>query len=288
MIRDYAETTKLPEFNTRIMKKIITLLFLLSGLCLQAQVPGYTAGARAAGMGLTGTGLQDFWAIFNNQAGAAAQESFSAGVYMENPYMLGDLRRIAAGLLWPAGGGSLFINACHSGGNLYSEMKAGVGYARAFGKHFSAGLQLDYLHMGIGEGYGHFHALTFEGGMMACLGEKLVIGMHAFNPAGVGWNKTEERIPVHFITGMAYAPDPSLTLCAEIGKSTAGAALFAAGCEYSYHERFFIRAGISSGPARYSFGAGIVWKNLIIDIASSVHSYLGYSPQLSFTWLKKQ
>jgi hypothetical protein len=288
MIRDYANPTKLPDFNTRIMKKFITLLFLLAGLFLQAQDTDNTAGAKAAGMGLKGTGLQDFWAIFNNQAGAAAQESFSAGVYIENPYMLVDLRRIAAGLLWPAGRGSLFINASHSGGSLYSKTKAGVGYARAFGKHFSAGIQLDYLHMGIGEGYGHHHALTFEGGIMTLIGDKLVMGMHVFNPAGAGWNKTEERIPVQFMTGLAYEPDPSLTLSAEIGKSTAGAAVFAAGCEYRYHERFFIRAGIGSGPARYSFGAGIVWKNLLIDIASSIHSYLGYSPQLSFTWLKKQ
>ncbi|HSG68149.1 MAG TPA: hypothetical protein VK994_05535, partial [Bacteroidales bacterium] len=60
--------------------------------------------------------------------------------------------------------------------------------------------------------------------------------------------------------------------------------MFCAGAEYYFADRFFMRAGITTGPSKYSFGAGMKVNKLVIDISSSIHEWLGYSPQLSFTY----
>lgn len=271
-----------------MMKKnlfMLSLIMLLSGTNAKAQAFTYPLGARAIGMGHNSLVIKDYWAIFNNQAAAAFLPGIHAGVFMENRFLLDEMNRIALGVSVPVKKGSLFVNADHFGGKLYSELKAGAGYAMHFGEHFSAGLQLDYLRIAISEGYGSHHAFTFEGGIHVSITEKLSLGFHIFNPLHVKWSGTSnEHIPVTMRAGLGFKPEASLTICAEIMKSTADAAVISAGVEYRYKSRFFIRAGITSGPARYTFGAGFRLKKLVIDIASSVHSYLGYSPQLSFTY----
>lgn len=271
-----------------MMKKnlfMLSLIMLLSGTNAKAQAFTYPLGARAIGMGHNSLVLKDSWATFNNQAAAAFLSGIHAGVFMENRFLLAELNRIALGVSFPVKKGSLFVNADHFGGTLYSELKAGAGYAMHFGEHFAAGLQLDYLRIAISEGYGNHHAFTFEGGIHVSITEKLSLGFHIFNPLHVKWSgSSDEHIPVRIRAGLGFKPEASLTICAEIMKSTVDAAIISAGCEYRYQSRFFIRAGITSGPARYTFGAGFRLKKLVIDIASSVHSYLGYSPQLSFTY----
>lgn len=270
------------------MKKnlfMLSLIMLLSGTNAKAQAFTYPLGARAIGMGHNSLLIKDYWATFNNQAAAAFLSGIHAGVFMENRFLLDETNRIALGVSVPVKKGSLFVNADHFGGKLYSELKTGAGYAMHFGEHFSAGLQLDYLRVAISEGYGSYHAFTFEGGIHVSITEKLSLGFHIFNPLHVKWSGTSnEYIPVTIRAGLGFRPEASLTICTEIMKSTADAAVISAGCEYRYKSRFFIRAGITSGPARYAFGAGFRLKKLMIDIASSVHSYLGYSPQLSFTY----
>ncbi len=272
----------------RCKKLFINGFVLLSTFISLAQPGDYPLGARAIAMGHTGLVNKDLWGVCNNQATVAYLSGVEFGMFMENRYLIKEMNRIVIGTAIELGKGGLFASVDHFGDHHYSEMKAGAGYALQFGEHFSAGLQLDYLRMAIGEGYGSYHAFTFEGGIYASITDKLSLGIHCFNPIHAGWINTKERLPITIRGGLGFRPEPSITICAEVRKSTAGAAIIAAGCEYRYMDKFFIRAGISSGAARYTFGAGIKLKKLMIDIASSIHSFLGYSPQLSITYSLKQ
>lgn len=251
---------------------------------LNAQTEASVVGARAIGMGHNSLVNKDLWSISNNQASAAYLMQITAGVFAENRYMLQEMNRIVLGVFIPVTKGGLFLDIDHFGGDIYAEMKIGAGYARQMGKHFSFGLQLDYLRMTIGEAYGSSQALTFEAGIMAEITEILSMGIHIFNPIHTSWMGAAEPIPVTIRAGIGVRPEPSLNICAEILKSTASKAVISVGCEYRLRERFFVRAGIGSGPARYTFGAGMKIRSLMINIASSVNAYLGYSPQISFIY----
>lgn len=245
-------------------------------------------GSRAAGMAHCSMVNQDLWGVFNNQAAIAYQTGFSVGVSLENRYLVKEMNRISTAAAFQLGRGGLLASIDHLGDAFYSEMKAGAGYALKLGSRIAAGMQIDYLRMSIGEGYGSYHAFTFELGMMFLLNDKLFLGMHCFNPVHAGWTGTDEHIPVFIRAGFGYKPEKSISIFAEIMKSTSTQAVIAAGCEYRYREKFFMRAGVSSGPARITFGAGFKLKSLAIDIASGIHSYLGFSPCISISYNSKK
>lgn len=263
---------------------ILFIVLFIPGIYISGQHHNGPAGARAIALGNNGVSLKGFWGIHNNQAAVAGQGSFAIGAYLENRYMLKEMNRAAMGLHLPAGRGGLFLGIDHFGGRLYSEMKAGGGYALPFGQHFSAGLQLDYLRMALGEGFGVYHAFTFEGGLMAEIGKKICLGVHVFNPLRVKWSGSREHLPVVLSGGMSFRTESALSLHGGIRKSTVSPAIFSAGCEYDFRKKVFIRAGISSGPASLCFGTGFRLKRMMIDIASSMHSVLGFSTQLSITY----
>ena len=244
----------------------------------------YPVGAPAMAMGHASVATRDFWSIFNNQAGAASAEHISAGAFFENRYLIPGMGHAAAGLMVPAGKGSIFLHIDHSGAQNYAETHSGTGYAMRLGNILSAGIQFDHFLMHIGEGYGNFHAITFEGGIMADITPDLILGMHIFNPLRMKWLQTEEALPVNMRGGLSYTGIMDLTLMAEVQKSTDNPVILCIGSGYNYREIFFFRAGVSTGPSRYTFGAGMRIKRIMLDISSGLHEWLGYSPQISITY----
>jgi hypothetical protein len=71
----------------------------------------------------------------------------------------------------------------------------------------------------------------------------------------------------------------------EVEKDLVHKPVLRAGIEYHPAKTFFIRAGVLSNPVTFTLGAGLEFGNLKFDIASSYHMILGYSPQVSVTYL---
>jgi len=262
-------------------------LSLISVIFAVSQPLSIPPGARAAGMGGCGIVNKDMWGFWHNQAVLAYQSGLEFGLALENRFLLEEMNRISLATAIKVGKGGLSASLDYFGGPLYSEMKSGAAYALQIGSHFAVGIQLDYLRTSFGEGYGSMQAFTFEGGVLAQISEKFSLGFHCFNPVHVSWIGTSEKIPVVIGGGISFKPEASITIYGEIMKSTVNAGVFSAGCEYRFKNKFFMRAGVSSGPASLSFGAGIKLKKLSIDIASGLHSYLGYSPQISLSYSSK-
>lgn len=245
-------------------------------------------GAGPVSCGHTSTVRRDLWAVFNNQAAAAYLDKPTAGLFTENRFLINEMNRVAMGTALPVKSVVLLFTLDHFGGSTFAQMKAGMGCAMQLGDHFSAGIQLDYLLMSISEGYGTYHSISFEGGLLGQLTDKLSMGIHLFNPIQAKWTNTKESIPSHLRLGLGFNPEPSLRLFLEVDKSTGIPAVFCSGAEYCIRKRLFFRAGITTGIVRYTLGAGVRLKNLLIDVSSSVHSWLGYSPQISLTYSFKK
>jgi hypothetical protein len=60
-----------------------------------------------------------------------------------------------------------------------------------------------------------------------------------------------------------------------------------AGVEYAFFEYFVLRGGLRFPDFSGSIGVGVQVKGLSIDVASSYHFHLGYSPQLSLAYAIK-
>ena len=274
--------------NMAKIKLFIMIILATSMKLTLGQAFLYPVGAPAMAMGLASVASSNFWSVYNNQAGAATAESFQTGVFFENPYLIPGMGHASIGVAVPLGKGNFFFHLDQSGAQLYAETRSGLGYAMRLANKLKAGIQLDHFLMHAGEGFGNFHALTFEGGVMADIIADLTLGLHVFNPLHMKWLHTEEHLPVIMRGGLSYKGIMDLTLSAEVQKSTDYPAMLCVGAEYNYRGIIYFRAGISSGPSRFTFGAGMRIKNIMLDLSSSMHEWLGYSPQISITYSRNR
>ncbi len=244
-----------------------------------------TTGARMAGMGQAGITLVDLWSVSHNQAGLAGLDRPVAGAYYQQHWLAPDLAMQGLAFALPVGKGTFAFSGNSFGGSLYAQRSFGLAYAMKLNDGLRVGVQLDYLHLQLGEGYGNTGALTAELGVQAQLTEALWIGAHMYNP-----NRAElggpyaEKVPTVLAAGLGYRFNDQVVLTGEVAKDIDRPEQFHAGVEYRPISALFLRTGISSGPSMVHFGAGVKWGRLDLDLATVIRARLGLTPMLNLNY----
>ncbi len=262
-------------------------LFILLLFCKVGFASGdwVAQGGRSAGMGLSSVAVSDFWSVNNNQAGMAFFDQTAAGIYFENRYLIKEMGSQSGAFTLKTQYGMFGAYVVYSGDANYRTTKTGLAYARKFGNHFSAGIQLDYIATALGEDYGKRNNITFDAGVLVKVTEQLTFGAHTFNPMHVKLSEyNDERIPTTLNAGFGFAFSDKLLLTAEAYKNSELPMEFRSGLEYQLSQIAFARLGLSTNPGRYTFGFGLLMKKLTLDLSSSWHPQLGYSPQVSLQY----
>jgi hypothetical protein len=111
------------------------------------------------------------------------------------------------------------------------------------------------------------------------------MGVHLFNPTRSQIAEyADERIPTILRGGFSYQFSDKVIVALETEKDVDQETVFKAGIDYKVVDNFSLRAGVGSNPASNSFGFGMQLGQLQIDLASSYHYVLGYSPQISMVY----
>lgn len=271
----------------RIRFALFCIFFVI--VSLHASQFVYPVGARSGALGGTSATYTDVWSAFNNQAGLAFVKKFTAGTNYENRFLLPELSLKSVALALPFKGTTTFgLSASSFGYHLYSENKYGLAIAKSFGDKISAGVQIDYLKTQIAEGYSNKGVMTVEMGIMFMPVKDLVVAAHVFNPVRVKLNDyNEERVPTIMKIGASYFFSEKVLLVAEVSKNTDEEPQFKAGLEYGILKALYLRGGMGTNPSIISFGAGLNLKQIKIDISSSYHQVLGYTPQIAIVYTPK-
>jgi hypothetical protein len=238
-----------------------------------------TVGGRSLAMGSTSVAQYDLWSLGNNQAGAAWLKGGSAGMSFENRFLLKELmfEQFACAMSWKAGTFGLIVN--RFGNDQYNELKAGFSYARKFGKCFSAGIQIGYLRFHLADAYGSKNLVSCEIGLMYRADRHLTIGVQVVNPVPVLiTEKPRELLPATICAGLSWKFSDTFLANAEVEKDLLHKPVFRAGTEYHFTKPAFARIGVSANPFAFSFGFGLEFGKLTIDMASGYHQALGFSP----------
>ena len=264
------------------------LLFILSIPFSYGWSDNYHLGARHSGIANASVSLSDVWSVHHNQAGLGFVKKAGAGVYYENRFLLKELSLKGGAFAYPIKAGTFGLCVSSFGYANYSESKIGLAFGRSFGEKFSAGIQLDYLNTHIGENYGKRSALAGEIGVQAKPLKNLTIGAHIFNPTRAKQDDyNDERIPTIVRLGADYKFSDKVFVAIETEKDIDHKPVFKAGFEYIPTEVLYLRAGISTNPSQSSFGFGLKLKQFKLDIASSFHSVLGFTPQVGIVYEMK-
>jgi hypothetical protein len=271
------------------MKKIyaITLLLVSQYTVTHAQVT-LPAGARSLALSNTSATLTDVYATHNNIAGIATIKSFSAGLYVENRYLVKELTNYGIMAALPTKKGNFGLNIGSQGGKGLNTTRIGLGYARAFGKTFNVGMSLNYINTKFADAYyGSANKFTIAVGMQAKVIDNLYIGAHLYNPTLTLISKNavyKEYIPTTINIGLRYDFSKVLSALVQVDKNTVSKPKISLGVEYRIVEQFYLRGGFSSNDIRSSFGFGYKTKQLTIDVATGYHYKIGFVPQFSLAF----
>ncbi len=244
-------------------------------------------GARAAGMGNAALGFTDVWSFWNNQAGLAGVDAFTAGAFYENRFLVNGLSHQGFAVANPLGNGTVAVGYSGFGYSVYQENNVGAAYALQLARTLSAGVRMSYHSTRIAaDNYGSTGNLTAELGVQLQISEKVTVSTHLFNPFRAQLNDfNDERLPTVLAVGAAYRISDELYAAAEVEKDIEHKPSVRAGVEYHPADILYIRVGTSTNPNLFSFGLGLEFNNLRFDLSGNYHSLLGYTPQVSLTYL---
>jgi hypothetical protein len=266
------------------MRYFLLILFILTiNSSPQASPEHQPVGARTISLGGVSLLPADFWSVFNNQAGIATQTNWGIGFAYDSYLGLDKNLSLKSGaLLIPTNSGTFGLSMNYYGYSAYHQDKIGLAYGKSLGKIFHVGLQLDYLALSIGDGYGKDHALTFEIGILAILSDKLQIASHIYNPFLVKLGKLNPEIqPALLKFATSYQIDETLLLLAEYEQNIQGHGILKFGMEYQLIKQIQVRLGLSTNPNLFSFGFGLHLNAFQLDFGTSYHQILGFSPKVS-------
>lgn len=265
---------------------IMLLLLTSIPIAFTTAQPSLPAGAKGAGMNDVGVTFQDIYSGFTNQAGLAYIHQTSFAIFGEQRFLLAGLNSFAATTALPTKSGTVGLVLQYFGFETYNEQKIGLAYARKLFDQVALGVQFNYLNTRITE-YGTKGVISAEVGLQANITQQLRLGVHVSSPFSVAITD-EDIVPTILKLGLAYEWSKKVMVAAEVEKDMDYPPILKLGINYKIVDKLSLRAGVGSNPVRNSFGIGIHLKNLTIDVASSFHQILGFTPSVSVIYeLKK-
>ncbi len=259
-------------------------LFLTTFATAQNGMP-QNAGGRGAGLANASLTFTDINSIFVNQAGLGFLENLSFTAYGENRFLgTSGINSFLVGAALPTEKmGTFGLSLHYFGYGTYNEQKIGLAYARKLSSRFSIGAQFDYLGTRIAE-YGSANTFTFELGILAKVTKHFDLAAHVFSPIRVEL-PNGDKLPSIFKLAGTYSPSEMVRITAQVEKDLEQDFVARFGIEYHPMHALYIRAGVSTSPLLASFGLGLNLKGLKIDVATSYHLALGFTPSLGVSYV---
>ncbi len=272
------------------MKKqlfFISLLFICLPFFTNAQ-ENIVVGARQTALGGVGLFGNDIWMSSSNQAGLANLDAPMLGTYYNNKFQIKELRTLAFAGAYPVKNvGTFGFNYTQFGYEVFRQSKFAFAYAKQLGKRVSMGISLDYFQVRQNSEYGKKGFVTGEIGIIVEPVDNLYVAAHIFNPwvFNIKQNEIGELNSV-FSLGMGYKFSDKVLVAIEADKDIEQDLQFRFGTEYEIIENLFLRVGMSTAPAEYSFGVGYSYKGVIINCGLRTHNTLGmqYSFGLNYSF----
>lgn len=221
----------------------------------------------------------DVFSYLNNQAALVKIKNVQAGIYGERRFLLAATTLYAVAVAIPTEKGNFGINIKYGGFKSFNESQVGFAYARNLGQKVAIGVQFNYYSYTI-PSYNNAATVNFELAAIFHLTDKLNLGMHVYNPVGGKFFKVNEKLTAAYTIGLGYDISENFYISTEIVKEENFVVNVNSGVQYRFMKQFFARVGIAAATSTGYAGFGVGWSIYRLDITSSYHPQLGFSPGL--------
>ena len=288
MFRNKAFSINIPGFFIKLvlpslqMKFFLTVLFSLFFSSLFSQSYPYLFSGRSNALGGIQSTLFDINGLMANPASSSGIENIALLASVQDRFLINDVRSAQALAGYSFEGGSVGIGLTYQGFDLYNEQGIFLNYSRRLLENLFIGANIHYKQFEISE-HGSTNWFTFQLGIHVPLSDEWSFAASIYNPLSVDISDTDSDITMISV-GIRYSPSTKTTLFAEVDKDIDFDPNLKVGIEYLPLESLFIRFGYSSDPSAVYFGFGFrLGSTIEVDLASSYHNFLGYSPAASIT-----
>ena len=228
------------------------------------------------------TKFSDVFAAAANPGTLARLNNRAAGIYAERKFMLKELPYYQAIIAVPSKKGGFSISLHYSGNPLFSEWQAGIGYGRKLNEKIDLGARINYCSINAGS-YGAAATINAEIGAIWHITEELHLGLHIYNPFGGKFGKElNEKIPAIYRSGIGYEISEKVFICTEIVKEENTPANINLTLQYKFLDQFYVKTGLATANGQFFMGTGLRFDKLQIDVISSWHQQLGFTPSIVF------
>lgn len=260
------------------LRYLLTALTLMLFLNVDGQVVRASISNRYAAPGAYSNNFSDVFSATSNHASLASLKTGAFGVYGERRFMLDDLAGYTAIIAAPTSTGTFGMQADYFGSSSFNQTELGIIYARKVSSGIDIGVKFNYHTIKVA-GYGNASALNFDIGAIFHLTEKLLSGVHVYNPTRSKLGKTAtEKLESIYSWGLGYEVSKQVFISTEIIKHEDQPIGVVAGLRYNLHTRIFIRAGISTNNDNSAVGVGLNVGFGRIDLNTTYHPQLGFTP----------
>lgn len=266
--------------------KLTLLLVLVSSMAFGQGVT--TNSARSMSMANASTTFNDVWAFHNNPGALGDVEQLSIGLSYENRFLLKELQTQGVAIAVPLKVGVISAGGDVFGYRNYRSYRAGLGYSMKLSDNFFAGVQLNYQGLALSSNYGSKNTLTAGAGVYAKVTDNWKIGVSVFNLGRAKLSEFEDdRFSTVLRLGTSFKFSKKFLLSFEGEKDLDYDFRLKTGLEYEAIKKFYLRGGVATHPLEVSFGLGYHFEQFHIDLGSSYHQILGWSPHFSFVFQTK-
>lgn len=263
-----------------MIKPCICCVLLLYGEILFSQGITGPTGAEAWMMGGASAAMQNVWAADNNPAAITGIKNSQLGVYSEQRFNQSNNKLANITGVIPTKYLSVGAHVNYYGYSVFNQQKLGLSLGKELSRQFALGVQMSYIATNI-QDYGNSGAFVTSLGIHTQLMDKVKIGVILFNLTQAKFAENlEEKIPSYGRIGLVYDISRKVLVQAEADQILNQKLIMRGGLSYKIHEVISLAIGACSNPAYYTFGTAIRIKSLKMDIASSFHEVLGFTPHL--------
>ena len=270
--------------------KFVLLFSILIPYGVYAQSLRYNTGFPYIQLSAYSSKQSDVFSFTGNQAELGKIKEAAFGIYGERRFMLQEANSYAAVAMLPTGLGNFGVQLNYAGYGNFNENNIGLAYGKSLGPKLDIGVQFNYYGYRI-PAYNSASTINFEGGIIMHFSDKLNGGVHIYNPVGTKLTKgTGEKLASVYSFGLGLDASESFFTGFQLLKEEDKSINVTGGFIYQFKRQFFVRGGFTSNNESGFAGAGVSWKNLRLDISSSWHQQLGFSPGLMLisTFKKKR
>lgn len=254
------------------------ILLILCCLHVQLQAQPLTFRVDREAMHADPTALT----VFNNPVASARQEQVCLAMGQQRGFLLRELDRHFASILWPLKNAGVFSGAYTGSGTAdFSQQYVSSGFARKFGNAMAAYAGGWIYSVKQGEGYGAATVPGAQAGFSAKLGKSVSVSSLLRLPAV----KNDFLFPAAiFQSGISINCSPS---CSVEGGGTLQPGHpfeFAGGIFYKPLDKVAFRIGVNSGPFAFYGGANFRVASFSFDLSFSHQPDVGLSPRITLAF----